>query len=138
MNQTNLKSILTEELLIDLYLNKKLSMKEIASKLGVKESAVHSYLSYYGINRNKDSRRKNLDRDILYNLYVVEKKSKDEIMEILGCCRQTLDKNLKFYGITSQYMNFTDDQICKFYIGYLSIDRKFEVMVAYLMFYQLL
>ena len=116
MNQTNLKSILTKETLIDLYLVKKFSMKEISNMLGVKESAVHSYLTYYKINRNTDPRRKDLDKDTLYKLYVIEKKSKNEIMEILGCCKQTLDKNLKFYGITSQYMNFTDDQICKFYV----------------------
>lgn len=110
-----LKDILTKEVLEELYIQQKLSMREIAEQLNVKKSAVHTYLWKYSINRNDDPRRKNIDKDTLYRLYVLEKKSKEEIQIILNCCKQTLDKSLKLYGIKTPYDNYTSNDLCEMY-----------------------
>ena len=120
----NLKEKLTKKILEELYVNQKKTMKDIAKILGVKYSAVHSYINEYKINRKEDPRRLNIDKDILYNLWVIDKKSKDEIMEIVGCCKQTLDKYLKYFDIESKYCNFSDGYICNEYVNNFKSTRQ--------------
>lgn len=122
----NLKEKLTKEVLEKLYIKEKKTRNEIAKILGVKYSAVNTYINLYKINRKDDPRRLNIDRGLLYQLWVVEKKPKDEIMKIVGCCKQTLDKNLKFFGIESKYCNTSDEYICSEYVNNFKSTRQIE------------
>lgn len=111
--------LFTKELLEELYLHKKLSGPEIARQLGVKHSAVHTYLNKFNITRKSDPSRKLIDKDKLYNLYVLQKKSKEELEAEFKCCRQTLNRALKKYGFISKYMNYTDFEIIDMYLNQL-------------------
>lgn len=104
-----------DDQIIEWYLNDKWTMQQIAEKLNIKYCTVHNILTKNKINRKLDPRRKALDYNTLYNLYVIEKLSKPEIQKRLRCCKQTLDKNLKYFNITSQYVNFSEQEIIDLY-----------------------
>ena len=95
----------TKDLLEDLYLNQKLSIKNIAEMYNVKEFTIHNLLTKFNINRKQDFRRIDLDEDTLYQLYVIEKKSVSEIKSLLGYCEQTKTWN-KLYSYLPAYGNY--------------------------------
>ena len=110
----------TRDLLEDLYLNQKLSIKNIAEMYNVKEFTIHNLLTKFNINRKQDFRRIDLDEDTLYQLYVIEKKSVSEIKSLLGYCEQTIRRYLKYFNIDNQYINYTNEQLVNLY----TIQRK--------------
>ena len=119
------KDKITRDILVDLYINKNLSMKEVAERLDIKYSAIHSYLTKFHINKKDISLYKLLDFDKLYQLYIVERKTKKEIIKELNCCKQTLDKNLKHYNLNRySFSKELIDKICSMYSIELKSSRQ--------------
>lgn len=90
------RKILPKDLLIDLYVDKKLPVKEIALKLGVSEGSLYRNLSEYGIPRRETepSFSSPLTAELLRKLYIDEKMTARQIAEKLDYAPITVKKRL--------------------------------------------
>lgn len=101
-----LEDKIDKNVFIDLYLNQKKTMKEIANYFNIKYSAVSTLKNLWGINRKNDPMRKIIDKELLIDLYVNKNMGKWEIAEYLEICYSSVNKNLKRYNIVKdpQYL----------------------------------
>lgn len=90
-------SILTKDILEQLYLKEGKTIQEISDTLDVKYSAVHTYLAKYNIKKGEI--RVKIPKDTLIDLYVNKRLGKWTIAEQLGVSYQAVVKNLKLYAI---------------------------------------
>ena len=65
-----LQDKVNKDYFIDLYINQRKTMKEVAEILNIKYSAVNTLKNLWGITRKDDPIRKILSKDLLYDLYV--------------------------------------------------------------------
>ena len=90
-------SILTKDILEQLYLKEGKTIQEISDILDVKYSAVHTYLAKYNIKKGEI--RVKIPKDTLIDLYINKRLGKWTIAEQLGVSYQAVVKNLKLYAI---------------------------------------
>lgn len=89
----------------DLYENQKLSIAQIASKLGYSNSPIHRLLKECQIKIRSISEAKekfNISKKELRNLYWKQKLSTAEIAKKYGCNHVTIVNRMKKYGIKSR------------------------------------
>lgn len=92
----------TKEEVEDLYVGKRMTMKEIANIYGVKTSCVGNWIKKFGIisRQGRDAQSPiNLAKDELFRLYSVEMKSIDNIAKEVGSSETSIRKMLNFYEI---------------------------------------
>jgi len=96
------ESILTPELLTDLYLNKKLTTLEISKIVNIHQSVIISYLKYNNIKRRNPSEHLtyNFTKEFLVEEYVNKGKStRDIAKEQNVSSHHTITRHLKNFGI---------------------------------------
>lgn len=124
-----LQDKVNKDYFIDLYINQRKTMKEVAEILNIKYSAVNTLKNLWGITRKDDPIRKILSKDLLYDLYVNKNMGKWEISTYLNISYLTVDKNLKRYNIISHDPDNIVESIVNDYLSGLSttqIARKYS------------
>ena len=93
------KHILTKDFLTENYLEKCLSLKEIAEIANCTECTVGNFIKKHGLTKNKNIRQE-LDREKLYDLYINENMSVYNIAKSHGLkYAHTISKMLEEYNI---------------------------------------
>jgi len=96
--------------LYDLYVNKEMTMSEIATKCSVSQKTIHRRIDYLGINKDIDTSANRggrcsryidigVNEDNLNNLYCVENLTATQIGNRYGVSRKTITNRLDEYGI---------------------------------------
>jgi transposase len=80
------------ELLVRLYVDERLTMREIGERLGVGKSTIHYWLDDYGIDRRRGGTpaATRPDRETLVRLYLHEKQSLEDIATEFDVSRETV------------------------------------------------
>jgi IS30 family transposase len=88
-----------------LYVDEKMTLREIAARTGVSHQDIHHHLKALGVERrNRKTRRRTyprFDRETMYDLYVTQGLSMEEIGRRLGLSSITIKKELDAHGIKS-------------------------------------
>lgn len=86
--------------IIKLYETDKLSVRQIAERIGVTNQAIYSRLAGAGVPlRSREQKSKRIARKKLIQLYVREKRSIDEIARLLGAAPKRISGELRRCGI---------------------------------------
>jgi hypothetical protein len=94
------KTELSLQLLKQLYVEERLSIKEVANRFGCGETTVGRALRAQGIAiRNKHDYRLEMSRAELERLYCDEELTEDAIGRVFGCNGRTVGRRLEEYGI---------------------------------------
>ena len=104
----NVLDSLTKDYLIDMYVNKRNTLKEISNIVGCSRDVVANTMKRFGIERrggsyaqgiSKDILDKLNDKDWLYDQYVTNNKNTYQLGEELGCSNSTIINYLKNHDI---------------------------------------
>lgn len=99
------KIYISKQTLIDLYEEQRLSISQIASKLGCSNGPVHRLLREYQIKMRTVSQAKEkfaISKRELKNFYYLHKLSTDQIAQKYGCNHVTILNRMKKYGMKSR------------------------------------
>lgn len=107
-------SVLTKDILEQLYLKEGKTIQEISDILNVKYSAVHTYLAKYNIKKGEI--RVKIPKDTLIDLYINKRLGKWTIAERLGVSYQAVVKNLKLYAIDNHISHEDMERIKALYL----------------------
>ncbi len=140
---------LKKEILIDLYIEKKMTSQEVADYLNISKSKVYCNLKKYGLNRTSSDARKiwfkkyidknkiNLEpfKDKIIDLYENQNISSNVICKEYNCSSETIVRRLKSWGIKIDQLKFrtldtNDDKIIELYKNGLSA-RKISRELGY-------
>ena len=97
MSKNNMKFNISKEFLIEEYINKGKSTREIAKIIECAPTTIKNYLKKYNIK--KESSTKNISKEILTKEYVNNKKSIRKVARIIGCNHKTIRVYLIKYNI---------------------------------------
>lgn len=105
ISESNSRKDAPLEVLLDLYVNKKMNTYQIAELLNYHQSSVHNRLRrYVKMRPNKGETlpqfRKDLNSEEILQMYEKEKLSMIEIAKLLGTSHHTVKRRLKEKGIT--------------------------------------
>ena len=122
-----------KQTLTELYENQKLSIAQIASKLGYSNGPIHRLLRDYKIKIRTISQAKEkyfISKNELKNLYLKQKLSTDQIAKKYGCDSVTIVYRMRKYGIKSRgHLGLTKPiNISKEKLEYLYHDRKLSAV----------
>jgi len=117
---------ISKEFLIEEYINKEKTGKEVARIVGCHYKTIKRYLKKYNIK--KELGTKNIPKEILIEEYVNNRKTIKEIARIIGCHSKTIKTYLKKYNIKilsrkEQTIKFIKKQFAK--EGYTLISTKY-------------
>lgn len=95
-----------EEILRDLYLTQKKTLREIALILKVPETILSARLRFFKIpaRKAKDYRKVKISKEEIVDLYVNQKQSLKQIAKKIGCDYNTLSKTMSENGISIEYL----------------------------------
>ena len=98
----NIRSLLPKEVLLELYVDKKLNVKEILKKPGINSRNFYKSLDIHGIPRRGMVGRtapSPLTYDLLYDMYIEKKMTGKEVAKELGYAYGTISMRLSKLGI---------------------------------------
>ena len=92
---------LDTDLLIDMYVGRKMSAPQIADKLRCNKITVCNHLRRAGVNirASSESHELNLDMSLLVRMYVDQKMTTAQIAEQMGCTNVTVCNRLRKHGV---------------------------------------
>jgi len=122
-----------KETLTELYENQRLSIAQIASKLGYSNRPIHRLLRDYQIKIRTISQAKekfDIPKNELKNFYCAKELSTEQIAKKYGCNHVTILNRMKKYGIKSRgHLGLTKPiKISKEKLEYLYHDRKLSAV----------
>lgn len=127
-NKRREKEKLSKDILIDLYVNKKLTTQDISEICNVNRVTVGKWLKVYGIPRNDITKPKDIPSKLnLENLYLNELKTLDEIGIVYNVNRNLVSKWLNSYNIKIRLYNVKIEQPTKEILYYLYNDEKLTI-----------
>jgi predicted RNA-binding protein with RPS1 domain len=89
-------TVLDPEVLRDLYVNERLSINQVAARLGVARSVVERNLRANSITR---TRRQRLPKELLEELYVNRRLSAEAVATRVGCSTENVLADLRYWGL---------------------------------------
>lgn len=94
------RNAIRKELLEELYLDKRLTLKQIAQKLGKGYSTIHYWMKKHGIPRRPSpSKTFPIPKETLLDLYWKKKLNTKQIAKLYQCDDETIRKKLIKFGI---------------------------------------
>ncbi len=108
ISRTATKYQIDNDLLTDLYINKNLSMKEIAKYFGCSYSPIYNRLHKLGIVKSKNLKKQqikekrtkfNISQNDFYHIYIELNYTKQEAANYFGCSASTILNVARKYGI---------------------------------------
>ena len=109
------KDILTQEFLIEHFINQKKSIRTIKYELGLKSTnSITQALKKFNIARPDLRDRSNITKDILYTKYIIENKSLKTIAQDLGLKNKgTIKRLIIFHNIPIRKRSYNTNKITK-------------------------
>jgi len=131
------KDLLTKEYLIENFVNKKKSIRDIKYELGLHSTnSVTQFLNKFGITRPNIRDRSHITKDILYNKYIIENKSLKTIAKEFGLSnKNTIKRLLIKHNITLRTRSYKTSAIKKAWTkkrtGYEEINGRYWYSIVH-------